>query len=283
MRRGPALVRAWPYRLAVGIVHARDELLALASACNCTTPRTIAGWSVDDWVLTPDDIDAAIATYEAVLTGGATPDAHAILAAAGVDLDALLKAPASAVDLVTRADVVELVAAAAHIGWDDWPVDPMQMPNIPKMARGKSDSGLDIATVTLDGGTIGRLGQGDQLFVSSVKHVEGDNTTNLRYNLVHSVTTELTPVYMANQLRYLNGELLKAGVPDDVAGKVFLFLRNWPDFDHVHLHAVAGVAPTARTHLETQLKNNLPAVTSGRHGFRVLVIQELKTLHERCP
>lgn len=267
----------------MGIPHARAELLALGSSCSCTNAHKVAGWAVDDWVLDADDIDGAIKTYEAVIAGGSSPDVHAILRHAGVDLDALLKAPQSASDLVTRADVVELIAAAAHLGWDHWPIDAMHMPNIAKMSRGKSDSGLDVTTVTLAGAPTDALAPDDQLFISSVKHTLDTNTASLRYNLVKSVTADLSRPYMAAQLRFLNGELVKAGMAPATAAKIFLLLRDWPDYDHVYLHAVAAILPAARTHLETQLVDNLPQVTSNRHGFRVLTIDGLDTLHERCP
>jgi len=134
----------------VALPHAETELIGLSDGCSCTNHRQIRSWDVDDWLLDDDDVDRAVAAYTALLRGDTDPDAGEILIQAGVVLDDLLISRPKAVSQVTRADVVELIAAASLLAEDGWPLDTMHMPNVPKMARGKSDSGIDVIAARLD-------------------------------------------------------------------------------------------------------------------------------------
>lgn len=267
----------------MALPHAESELLELAAHCVSTNAREINSWDVEDWVLDQDDVDRAIATYTALLRGDTDPDADDILAGSGLVLDDLLLNRPKAVHKVTRADVVELIAAAYLIEEEGWPLDTMHMPNIPKMARGKSDSGIDVMSVQLGASPVDELSDDDRLWLASVKHTIRD-ASDLRYKIITSLMPgDLSPVYVASQLKVLNAHLILIGMPRHVSKRIWMFLRNWPNFAHVDIVGVAGVDPRMQANFETQLEDNAPEVDAGTYQLRVLIIPGLWTLHEQCP
>ncbi len=88
---------------------------------------------------------------------------------------------------------------------------------------------------------------------------------------------------MAAQLKVLNAHLIIAGVPRTTAKRLFMFLRDWPDFDHVRIHAMAGVSPELCADMEAQLIANAPAVDPDTYQLRLLVIPGLPALQDKCP
>lgn len=268
----------------MALPHAETELLVLAAGCVCTGARTVRGWDLDRWDLDDDDVARAVATYTALLLGDTDPDADEILLDAGVTLDELLLDAPGRNDRITRADVVELVAAASAIAQDSWPSGTLHMPNVPKMARGKSDSGVDAMAADLQDSPPDDLGPDDVLYLASVKHTVKTTSADLRYKLLESVgPDELSTAYMAGQLRVFHGELLRAGVPRTTARRVYRFIRDWPDPMHVRILAVAAVAPAMAGDLNAQLNAHLPEVPPGLYRLRAVTIPDLPTLHSLCP
>src|SRR5262252_347270 len=131
------------------LTHGRDELIALAERCVIDHLGEVNGWNVDSWDMENMDVEAAIKVYAAVLTGGATDPVIALLATSGLDLTEALNDVAHSRDEITRSDLTELTAAASMIAEPGCNIDYMYMPNVPKMSRRKSDSGVDIFVTLL--------------------------------------------------------------------------------------------------------------------------------------
>jgi hypothetical protein len=71
-------------------------------------------------------------------------------------------------DLVTRADLCELAAAASLLAADGWRGDRLMMPNIPKASRRRSESGFDAMSTTLLPEGAGEVAEGELLLLASV-------------------------------------------------------------------------------------------------------------------
>jgi hypothetical protein len=279
-----APVDAWLYHRKV-IPHGAAELLLLAERCACSEPENIHGWHVDIWSLDDDAVRRLFDTYRAVLLGDTeTDDAYAqLLNEAGIPLDELLIDEEDANDRITRADAVELAGAASLLAADNWPPNTLHMPNVPAMSRAKSDSGNDVTAVILLGEAGSGLIIGERLFVASVKHTVSADIADVRRKLTKSVFPKtLTASYMALQLRVFSARLAESGMPAADSKRVFLFLRNWPDFNYVQIHAIAGVDASNAGVIDEELEK-LPLVEDHTYRFRVLLIPDLTTLHERLP
>lgn len=268
--------------------HGSAELAVLAGQCVVTSLNTINGWDVDVWDMAPADVDGAVNTYNAVHAAGTTPQDPVIakLAGKGINVMNLLAGPGQGLDLVTRSDVAEYAAAASVIATDGFTDQTMQMPNIPKMARRKSDSGVDILDIKLDAaqpGTSAALVAGERLGLASVKHTTTQYASPLRLNVQHSISHrhELSRSYLMAQLRFVHGRLVAEGMPHDKALRAFLFMDDFPDPAYVGLYGIAVVDPKLRDDMVDQMQN-LPTV-SGGHKFRIITFPDLENVQSRCP
>ncbi|WP_237310537.1 hypothetical protein [Streptomyces sp. AMCC400023] len=264
------------------LMHGRQELVVLGTGCLITADGPIDGWARDIWRLNDADVNAAVDTYKAALQGDCTADIAEILMDDGIDVDELLQEPGGGRDTITRSDVTELIAAASLLQ-DGWEPEELHMPNIPKMARAKSDSGVDIFGVTLADGEQLELFNADYMVIASVKHtVHEQSSSDVKSKLLSSLTKELTTAYMMKQLRVLNGRLKAEGKSDNEAKRIYLFLRSFPDPDYVHLMAIAAIDPDLEEDLRGKVKT-LPALGDSKKTFRTLLIPDLRSLHEKCP
>lgn len=269
--------------------HGTGKLSALAAQCSTTAVVSVNGWDVDVWDMTASDVDLAVDVYNEVLAADKTPTDPVIakLSSQGVDLLKLLGAPGTGLELVTRADIAECAAAASVIAEDGYLTTSMLMPNIPKMARRKSDSGVDVFDVKLASPAAGPdapLGAGERLGLTSVKHtLSAGAAGRLRLDIQYSMSpkVDLSQTYLAAQLRVVEGRLRDGGMPAADAGRVFFFLPDFPDETWVAMCGVAVVDPSLRADMVDQMKN-LPTVAGG-HKFRIVTFPDLANVHTRCP
>lgn len=266
------------------LVHGRAQLLALAAQCLIRQLPETNGWRIDTWEMDSSNVDAAIRVYAAVLKGGAADPVVALLVGAGVDLAEILADAEHRKDDITRSDITELTAAASMIAAPGCDVDSMHMPNVPKMSRRKSESGVDIFAVTLKK-TAGQdeLYDEELLTVASVKHSIDKSTGGLRWKLADSLSDkELSTVYMATQLRVLNARLMQEGFTQEEASRIYLFLRSFPHPEHVELFAVGVVEPNLKQDFSHQV-DLLPSVNKPGRTFRMIFFPGLAHVHNRCP
>jgi len=261
--------------------HGHAELAILASHCEAGVPVTNNGWVIDAWTMSEDAVDAAVEVYRAVLLGDRADATRDLLAEQGIDLDALLAGDSSKDD-ITRSDVTELMAAASVAARNGWDADLFHMPNVPKMARKKSDSGIDVMAAMLDPDGGPELGSEERLLFVSVKHSVAQSAQGLRYKLEKSVSDgDLTSAYVAQQLRVLNGRLKAEGIPVNVAERVWQFIQYIWDEDKVD-HVAVGVADVL---MKSDFEHHitlLPSISSAKH-FRAIYVPELGKLASKCP
>jgi len=266
------------------LVHCVDELIVLGSRCILETGPAVNGWSTDIWRMTEADVSVAIDAYAALLSTGIEQDDEvaALLNDAGIDFKSLLIGVGEGTEKITRGDLCELVLAATLIGEGSDP-DRMVMPNVPKMSRRKSDSGIDIFEAASDATTSGTALQAhERLGLTSVKHSIKADTSDLRYKLIASLSeTELNPGYVMSQLRWLAGHMEASGWTKAQSRRLFLFSRDFPHKDHVSLMAGAVVDSAAESHMLNQLKQ-LPENADRSAHFRVVTFPGLTTAHTRC-
>lgn len=265
---------------ALVLPHIQTAVESLAGRCTHENITHGNGWAVDWWELAPGDVDLAVELYPSLLLGGRTVGVQGLLAAKGIDLDALLFSPKGKDD-ITRSDLTEMVAAASIVGRDSWTSAELHMPNVPKMARKKSDSGIDVMGVLLDGRNEGDLEVGEKLILVSVKHSIQTSTAQLRSNLIKSVTDDLSRPYLACQLRVLSGDLIREGTSVAQASRVYLFLDFVDDTDIVDVLAVGVVNAEAVEDLRRRLAR-LPAVDTPKR-FRAVSFPGLSGVAGRCP
>lgn len=88
--------------------HARDEIKALAQHSSLIEMDAVQGWNVQEWKLTNEDADRAVAAYQALLSVELDDELDQLLADMGVDR---LGPPATKDQhaKVARADSIELV------------------------------------------------------------------------------------------------------------------------------------------------------------------------------
>jgi hypothetical protein len=267
------------------IVHGRDEILALAQGANIVALEDANGWHIDAWRLNDADVGASISLYAAVLSGDATDPVAALLAESGLDLEALLLDEEQSKQEITRSDLTELIAAASMVALPGCDTDKMLMPNVPKMSRRKSDSGIDIfvADIREDASDDSDLYDDEYLTIASVKHTIDDSTSGMRWKLAESLSSkELGAAYLTSQLRVLNSNLQQSGLGRGSAARVYLFIRDFPHPERIDLYAI-GVADPA---LESDLAHHvrlLPDAGRSSRTFRMIFVPDLRTVHERCP
>jgi hypothetical protein len=266
--------------------HGSEKLADLAAQCVVTPLDGVNGWGVDVWDMTASDVDLAVEIYQAVVTADMTAGDPVVqaLASQGIDLLALLADPGHGRELVTRADIAEYAAAASLIASDGFASPSMHMPNIPKLARRKSESGIDVFDVKLHQGAGGvQLGIHERLGLASVKHTLTDAASNLRLAIAKSLSGkhDLTQAYLAAQLRHLAGRLKAEGMAHADAARVTMFMANFPDPTSVGMFGIAVVDPQLRADMIAQLAS-LPVVRAG-HKFRIITFPTLDTVHARCP
>lgn len=266
------------------LAHGKSEVEALAARCNVTEGDDANGWRVDMWNMNDLDVDGAVGIYEAVLEGGASDSIVELLAEGGIDLNALLVGTGK--DDITRSDVTELTAAASLVAVPGCNVDLMYMPNVPKMSRRKSDSGIDIfvAIVSSDETAAEELQDGEHLTIASVKHtVRTDSASDIRWKLANSLSeNELSAPYLASQLRVLNARMQQEGLGQGAASRLYLFLRDFPQRDSVELFGIAIAPPDLRDDLDHQV-TLLPDAGQSKRRFRMILMPGLRTVHERFP
>jgi hypothetical protein len=264
------------------LVHGREAVLALARGCQIQRLSDVNGWHVDLWEMDEANVDAAVDAYNALLAGGATPAVLALLNETGLDLNRYLVEDESKEE-ITRADLTELTAAASLVAAPGCDVDTMQMPNVPKMARRKSDSGFDVSAVILRDELAEDvdLQDGERLTIASVKHTVGGSAGSMRWKLVYSLSSELTHQYVTTQLRVLNGKLRREGRTKAAASRIYYFIRDFPRPDIVNLFAI-GVVDSDLKHDLTHHVELLPDIGKSERTFRMVVLPGLRTVHERC-
>lgn len=267
------------------IPHGRDEMISLAGRCSIERLPPVNGWQLDRWTLDEGATDAAIALYAAVLAGGATDPVVALLAESGLDLTSLLNDAEHSKEDITRSDLTELTAAASLVADPGCDPDQMHMPNVPKMSRRKSDSGVDIFVVEIEELSGSEdLTDGEHLTVASVKHsVDLKSTRGMRWKLAESLSSkELSAPYVTAQLRVLNARLRQEGVDSESASRVYFFLREFPHPDRIDLFAVGVVDPDLRDDLSQQIQL-LPHNDEGNSRFRMILLPGLRHIDQRCP
>lgn len=260
--------------------HIKVALETLAAKCLQCGVDDHDGWSVDWWELDADSATAAVAVYSDLLRGGSTESVRGLLIERGIDLDAYLLGAESR-DEITRSDLTELIAAASIVARDGWSPDGLHMPNVPKMARKKSDSGIDVMGVFLDAANEGFPEGDERLILVSVKHTVQGDTSQLRSSLLKSVTDDLSRPYLAAQFRVLSGRLMSEGATDEQAARVYLFLDVVEDGERVDLLAV-GVADASVLGDFKQRVERLPRALPAKR-FRGVVVPGLATIASRCP
>ncbi|MEO6533922.1 MAG: hypothetical protein ABIO06_10165 [Pseudolysinimonas sp.] len=257
--------------------HGRHEIEALAAALVSSSDPPTSGWDVETWKVGPALRALAIACYKAVLLGDMDDAAINILSTWGVKVADLLIAPYSKNDKLTRADVVELLAAAMFLR-DGFTLDDLFLPNVPKMSRKKSESGLDVIGV-LFGNDL--EGLEDLLHLASVKHsINKKSAADVRWKVVDSLSRKtLGQPYMTTQLRVLNARLKEQGVDAGVARRVYYFLR---DDSNVRVVGVAAVDTDLSSNLDSQV-DVIPKTEWPQAVFRKVSFDHLRDLADDCP
>lgn len=236
------------------------------------------GWSIDVWHLSSGALAALKRTYSAL----AAPEVERLvlrrLASDGINIHEIFLDPEKADPTVTRADMVELAAAASMVAVEGLQLASILMPNVPKESRRKSESGIDVLAAHFDpSGNPESLEDGEILFIGSAKHSISD-AGDLRRKLVSSVSErELTLLYLTNQLRVYHGRLQERGITAD---RVFLFIRGEPVLNpkHTRLVCVGAVDSTKEMDFVAQLSNLSRSESRLRH-LRCLLIPDIVNLH----
>lgn len=261
------------------IPHARAELTALAEASSVISLDSVQGWNVQRWDLTEEDVDLTVDAYRAILDGSLEDDLQQLLAELEVDE---LGPPADSEQhaRVMRADAIELVAAATVLAVEAASLDDLDMPNVPKMAGKKSDSGIDVVGVELTPGVTGPIVDGERLLLISVKHTVDQYASSMRGKLEKSVSDDFTVPYLHRQLLTLHGRMIQRGIVREMADRVMYFLRDTLTHPHVRIICVAAAAPPPSCNLPDQ-PSQLAAVGMPDAHFRMLLVPNLESLHER--
>lgn len=258
--------------------HARDEIQALADHCAVVSLDAVNGWDVEQWELTGDDVARTVAAYQAILSVDLEDELDELLADMGVDR--LGPSPQSDQHArVARADAIELVAAATVMAVEETHLDNLYMPNVPKMAEGKSDSGIDVIGVELDSANSGPIQAGERLILVSVKHTVKKYASGMRGMLEKSVGEDLSAPYLYRQLTTVHGRMVQEGL-DGQAGRLMHFLRDIGANPHVRIICVGAAAPIPHCNLDSQ-PEQLASTDNPDAHFRMLLVPGLITLHDQ--
>lgn len=254
--------------------------MALAEHCNVVSLDPVQGWEIQTWTLTPDDIDRAAAAYRALMAVNLDDELDQLLVELGVDR---LGPPATTNQhaRVMRADTIELMAAATVISFDRADIDDLHMPNVPKVAGKKSDSGIDVVAIVLNADAPGPIVEGERLVLVSVKHTVDKYASGVRGQLEKSVTDEWPAPYLYRQLTTLNGNMIREGVSEETAKRVFYFLRETLKHPQVRVVCVAGAAPPPHSNLPDQPVQLGETDMPDAH-FRMLLVPDIAALHEKA-
>lgn len=268
---GPSLIHVIP--------HAREEIKALAARSNIVSLSAVDGWNVQEWELTTADVQRVVKAYQAILSVDLDADLDQLLIDLGVDR--LGPKPDSEQHAkVARADAIELVAAATVVAVEQVGLDDIHMPNVPKMATKKSDSGIDVLGVELDSNEVGDLVAGERLVLVSVKHTIGKYASGMRSKLEASLKDDLSGPYIYRQLTNLQGRMIQAGVPEATANRVIYFMRETLSNPNVRIIGVAAAEPDPDCNLQDQT-GLLEHTDSPDAHFRMLLVPGLKALHTK--
>jgi hypothetical protein len=259
--------------------HARDEIMALAEHSNVISLDTRQGWNIQTWTLTDDDVQRVVAAYQALMAVDLDDELDQLLIDLGVDR---LGPPATTDQhaRVMRADAIELMAAATVIAFDETDIDALHMPNVPKMAGKKSDSGIDVVGIVLDPETLGPIVASERLVLVSVKHTVDRYASGVRGDLEKSVTVEWPALYLYRQLTTLNGNMVRSGMSRETAKRVFYFLRETLNHPQVRVVCVAAAAPPPHCNLPDQPAQLGQTAMPDAH-FRMLLVSDVAALHEK--
>lgn len=256
-----------------------DTLQGLANECVIESVEYINGWRVEIWDLTDEAKNKLVNSYRMVIF----PDIGDVLNAIteeGIAISRIFLEPDAASPTITRADMVELLAAASMIAVDGAPLHTLMIACVPKASRGFSARGLDIASIHLVSNNIDDpISDGDILFIGSAKHSIAENEGDLRRKLVDSVSdTSLSVRYLGPQLRVLEGRLRQRGID---ARRIYGFLRLIPLLDsrHVRIVAVGAVDRDRKSQVRDQMRhlnNSEPLLRT----MRLATVPSLSQLHE---
>jgi len=260
--------------------HVAGHIQRLAAHCSLASLPDSNGWKVDVWVLSQAALATLVEAYRVLLMPEIDTRIQRTIADEGVDLEGLLIRADAGSETITRADMTELAAAAAVLRAEGWPLETMLMPNVPKVSRKKSESGMDIMAVRLDpGAPTETLLPHERLLICSVKHTVV-SAVDLTTKLIASVkSTALTPAYVLQQLRVLHGRLAEARVSH--CDRVWLFASpSILDSPHLELLLTGAIGPSLQTSFGNQM-SRLPVTQMSGRLCRHLIIEGLPTLHER--
>lgn len=259
--------------------HAREQITALADHSAIVTLEPVNGWNIQQWTLSDDDVERAVAAYRALLAVELDDELDALLTDLGVDR---LGPPPETEqrERVVRADAVELMAAATVLAFDEAVLDDLHMPNVPKMATFKSDSGIDVIGIELSADASGPIVDGERLILVSVKHTIDRYASGLRGELEKSVTDDWPAPYLYRQLTTLHGRMRQAGISKETAKRVFYFLRQTLRHPRVRVVCVGAAAPPPQCNLPDQPKQLAQTQMPDAH-FRMLFVPDVGSLHEK--
>jgi hypothetical protein len=264
------------------LTHGRLHLDGLSASCEVTTTNHASGVRVSVATFNTQNVADLGNLYNAVLLADVDEDLLDLLEEQGFSLRSLLTSGPR--DDITRSDATELAAAAVLVRADRWSPDRMHMPNVPKMSRAKSDSGIDVLEVVLlpDFGSPDSLEAGELLRIASVKHTVQTMTSNCVSKLKASLSeNELSHTYIATQLRVIHDRLVAEGYSQAAAQRLFLFVRELSTQQKVQLTGVAVVDSGAVDDAEARIGTLLESVHHW-HAAVVIGIPDIATLHEAC-
>lgn len=252
----------------------------LANACRveCGPPRDVEGWTVCEWVLSERSISLAVDAYRDLLTGVATNELVEALAERGIDVVRLLRDEEQANDVITRADICELIGGASVVDHDAVPIHHVHFANVPKGERHLSERGIDVVGAILDeSGPEDELLPGEFVVICSVKHTVAD-PFDLRSKLVASLRGDnLEPTYIASQLRLLRDRAAARGID---LRRILLVLPDFPNNEHVRMVAV-GAAPDSLFADFITAADGLSRHPDAHVAFRAVSIQRLEKIQDR--
>jgi hypothetical protein len=253
-----------------------SELMDLVVACDVVSEPPVAGWHVDQWSLSDEALDRLALVYRALIVP-IGEEMISELEADGVDTTAIFQDEGVRVDETTRADALELAAAATAVKVEGLDPSRIHMPNVPKASRRYSSRGIDLMGCNLDVTLVGNsLGPDEQIIFYSVKHTVSDVD-----DLVSKVRSSLGPVilntsYIFGQLRVLSGRLSELGV---VAHRLFSVLPNFHENEQVHLVGVACADKEQEAQLQSALR--LLPETTGARRCRKIFVSDISNLHTK--